>query len=464
MAVMPQQSQRQSTDLTRESNTLVCAKDIVMRPKEWLWKGHLLRGAQELFTGIPGIGKSQAHCDLIARVTRGDTWPDGTPGNPPAKVIMITAEDCLDQEVVPRLVAANAALDNVHLLRRVRRDDGTERMFLLGEDVDWLEREIRNLGDVGLVTIDPITAFMGRLDSYKATDVRAQLAPLHDLAERLDVASSTITHPPKRSGTRGIDQFIGSQAFIAACCVGHVAVEEVIDGEKTGRVLFTNPKNNANAKMPTLAYSIAQVVLGPDLTGGDEIVGSHVIWDAGEVDVTADEALAAVAGRRSLGGREPSARNDAVEFLRQELAEGPMTVKEIQRLAVEVGLLRSTTPIGDSKPFREARQVLGVESKKTGMHDGWSWSLPEWPESALESPKAPSEKRGAFGRSGSRLTSGQQAAVDRAFQRAEDNRKRAAAHNRPGEIADGELDAIPVDSAEPTGDADQSRPGTGTSQ
>ena len=36
----------------------------------------------------------------------------------------------------PRLVAAGAALENVHLLRRVRREDGTERMFLLGEDVE----------------------------------------------------------------------------------------------------------------------------------------------------------------------------------------------------------------------------------------------------------------------------------------------------------------------------------------
>ena len=199
-------------DQTRKNSTLVCAKDIVMRPKEWLWKGHLLRGAQELFTGIPGIGKSQAHCDLIARVSTGGAWPDGTPGNPPAKIIMITAEDCLDQEVVPRLVAAGAALEMVHLLRRVRREDGTERMFLLGEDVDQLEREIRNLGDVGLVTIDPLTAYMGGIDSHKATDVRGQLAPLQDLAERVNVAFSTITHPPKRSGTRGIDQFIGSQA------------------------------------------------------------------------------------------------------------------------------------------------------------------------------------------------------------------------------------------------------------
>ena len=38
-------------------------------------------------------------------------------------------------------------------------------------------------------------------------------------------------------------------------------------------------------------------------------------------------------------GREPSARNDAVEFLRQVLAEGPMTVKEVQRWQSRRGCL-----------------------------------------------------------------------------------------------------------------------------
>jgi hypothetical protein len=142
--------------------------------------------------------------------------------------------------------------------------------------------------------------------------------------------------------------------------------------------------------------------------------------------VTADEALAAAAGRRSREGREPSARNDAVKFLRQVLAEGPISVEEAQHLAVEVGLLGSTTPIGDSKPFREARQVLGIMSTKTGMRDGWSWSLPVCPgaEDAFRNPKASSGAEGAFGRSGSGLILGQQATV--AFERAEENRKRAA--------------------------------------
>lgn len=61
---------------TRKSSTVVCAADIVIRPKDWIWKGHLLRGAQELLTGTPGLGKSQVQIGYIACVTAGLAWPD----------------------------------------------------------------------------------------------------------------------------------------------------------------------------------------------------------------------------------------------------------------------------------------------------------------------------------------------------------------------------------------------------
>jgi len=60
------EKQREAKDYT-----FVCAADVVMRPKDWLWKGHLLRGAQELLAGPPGLGKSQIHCHFAARATTG---------------------------------------------------------------------------------------------------------------------------------------------------------------------------------------------------------------------------------------------------------------------------------------------------------------------------------------------------------------------------------------------------------
>jgi hypothetical protein len=64
-----------------------CAANIGMRPKQWVWEGHLLRGAQELLTGIPGLGKSQVQIHFIACATAGLAWPDGAPAKPPTNVI-----------------------------------------------------------------------------------------------------------------------------------------------------------------------------------------------------------------------------------------------------------------------------------------------------------------------------------------------------------------------------------------
>jgi len=149
---------------------------------------------------------------------------------------MLTAEDALDQEVIPRLRAAEANLARIRFLVSIKRDTNGDRMFLLGEDLEDLERAIIDWGDVGLVTIDPITAFMGygRFDARRVTDVRSQLSPLKELAEEMNVAFSTMTHPPKSAGPRAIDHFIESQAFIAAGRIGHL--EELDENKKeTGR-------------------------------------------------------------------------------------------------------------------------------------------------------------------------------------------------------------------------------------
>jgi hypothetical protein len=287
------ESDHQSNDAQGHASRIdmVRAADVVMRRKSWIWKGHLLRGGLELMTGQPGLGKSQVQCHLVACATAGSKWPDGAPGIAPVNVIMVTAEDALDSEVVPRLVAAGANLDRVYILKSIRTDK-QQRQFLLAEDLIALEREIARIGDVGLITIDPITAYMGgKMDSHKATEVRSQLGPLKDFAERINTAVSAITHPAKNASQRAIDHFIGSQAFIAAARIGHVCTEEIEEDEDgnrepTGRTLFTNPKNNPHKMMPTLAYTIGELVVGQDPQTAETIAAPRVIWDDEAVDIS----------------------------------------------------------------------------------------------------------------------------------------------------------------------------------
>lgn len=58
---------------------LIPADDLAVEATDWLWKGHLARGALELSTGVPGLGKSQVQIALIACVTNRLRWPNGDP-------------------------------------------------------------------------------------------------------------------------------------------------------------------------------------------------------------------------------------------------------------------------------------------------------------------------------------------------------------------------------------------------
>ncbi len=339
---------------------LVCAADVVIKPIDWLWRGHLARGNLEMTAGQPGIGKSQMQIDWMATITTGGTWPDGTPGGEPGTVLMITAEDCLPQVVVPRLLAAGADIHRVHSLMLIRQDD-RQRAFLLGEDLDKLDEAIAEKQAVA-VAIDPITAFMGKIDSHRATDVRNQLTPLADLAEKANVAVSVITHPPKGGGKNPLDHFIGSQSFIAAARIGHLVLEEMEpdeDGrpERTGRVLVTNPKNNLHPTMPTLAYRVEQRMVGDNRA--QRVEAPYIEWD-GTVDVRAEGAIAAM---------QCASKTDRADtFLKSFLAEGEQWEKEVMEAAETKGFTESQV--------RRAKERLGVSSRMVGF-DGWKWRLPE---------------------------------------------------------------------------------------
>jgi putative DNA primase/helicase len=345
---------------------LVRAQDVKIQSKDWLWIGHLLRGAQELLSGIPGLGKSQVQCHLVACVTAGKPWPDGAAGMEPANVIMLTAEDTLGQEVVPRLKAAGADLTRVHIVKCIR-SEGANRQFLLGEDLDALEQMVKQVSDVALITVDPITAYMGgTMDSHKSTEVRSQLGPLKDFAEKMNVAISTITHPAKSASQKAMDHFIGSQAFIAAGRIGHVCIEEIAeDGGKTGRILFANAKNNPHTKMPTLAFRITEIVVGQDPDTHMEIGAPRVEWEKEAVEITADEAVAAAAGHGEKAPR--GAQKQVQEFLSHILKEGqPVPVKQVYAEAEQRGFSK--------QQLRTAFVALRVQTHQleTG---GWAWQL-----------------------------------------------------------------------------------------
>jgi hypothetical protein len=115
--------------------------------------------------------------------------------------------------------------------------------------------------------------------------------------------------------------------------------------------------------MPTLAYKIAICSVISDKSVGD-ISAPHVVWETKPVDITADAATYAAfqaSGRASSGtfDRKPTLLDEAIKFLREKLADGPVSADEMFAAADEDGITKIT--------LKRAKKVLKVVSKPDGF-------------------------------------------------------------------------------------------------
>jgi AAA domain-containing protein len=181
-----------STESTKPGVILICAADVEAEPIEWLWPDRFALGKIGMIAGEGAGGKSQITIDMAARITTGREWPNDEGIAPTGNVIFLSAEDDLKDTLVPRLMAAGADLAHVFFVDAVKDTPALgsrRRLFNVTKDVARLCEAIDRIGNVRLVVIDPITAYLGsgkEVDSHKAADVRDALNPLKDYAEKLN--------------------------------------------------------------------------------------------------------------------------------------------------------------------------------------------------------------------------------------------------------------------------------------
>jgi hypothetical protein len=100
-------------------------------------------------------------------------------------------------------------------------------------------------------------------------------------------------------------------------------------------------------------------------------------------EATMNEASSAYEGTYA-DTQEPASRRRActslvVEFLGLTLADGAVAVTIIGAKAREAGLLGPSQQITGAKLFKQAKKILGVQSRRVGFGamGGWCWELPE---------------------------------------------------------------------------------------
>jgi putative DNA primase/helicase len=342
------------------------ASSFTIRGVSWLWKNRFALGKLGLIGGLPDRGKGLISAGMIATVTTGGIWPCEEGTCPKGSVLLLTAEDDPNDTVVPRLIAAGADRDRVHIVGMVHSGEA-KRSFSLMTDLAMLKAKLEEIGNVSLVIIDPVSAYLGvgKINNYSTTDVRGMLMPLQNLAAETMTAIVGVMHFNKKADvTNAMLRIADSLAYVAAA--RHVYV--VVDDPENERRLFVKAKNNLAPDTKALSYSVTTKIVGHDKETGD-IWAPYILWGTEHVNVSATEAMQAEAGGGNSRSSATEAKDGAKEFLLEILASGSVRKREIDEAARANGIAERTL-------FR-AKAELGIVAKKGGLKEGWMWQLPE---------------------------------------------------------------------------------------
>jgi putative DNA primase/helicase len=338
------------------------AADLEMRGVDWLWPGRFARGKIGLIAGLPDMGKGQIAAFLAAAVTAGIELPCREGSAPQGNVIWFNAEDDARDTVLPRLVAAGADRERIIFVSGARVG-GVEKMFSLVTDLQHLRATIEEIGNVVLVIIDPMNAYLGvgKVDGRSAIDVRAVLSPLKDMAEELHIAVIGIAHFNKKDDIKSaLLRVSDSIAWVAAARHVYAVLD---DPEDKNSKLFVKAKNNLAPDTKALRYGMGVKKVGHDARLSVDIEAPFIVWHPQHVEITANEAMQAASGH--------TAKREAREFLLGRLEAGPAKADDIFEEAEQNGITKGTLK-------RTKKELKIISCKEPGKMDGaWTWELPK---------------------------------------------------------------------------------------
>jgi hypothetical protein len=335
----------------RSGLVMVRASDVTPVAVDWIWEGRIARGKLTIVAGAPDVGKSQIGAYIAARITMQEHWPQGALA-PRGDVVILASEDSIEDTWVPRLMSAGADLARVHFIKMVIDKHGKRRTFNLQEDLEALGEKLNALQKPQLVIIDPITSYLGKVNANQTPDVRGVMEPITALAESCRVGIFAVTHPPKAQ-VSAMNAFTGSMAFVAGAQIAFIVVPE----PETERRLMLAVKNNVGIKAQGRGYTIEGKTVAPG------IIAPRIIWDDAPVDMSADQALAAIDQHNKDGG----SLKKAEELLSELLVNGSIAAKEGEEAGRANGISQRT--------LERARKELGVKATKDGFDGGWKWTL-----------------------------------------------------------------------------------------
>jgi hypothetical protein len=326
-----------------EAQTVEMAQ-AARRDVEWLWPGWLPLGKLAALDGDPGLGKSTLLLDLAARVSRHGRMPGDVAGIR-GGVAILSAEDGVEDTILPRLLAAGADLGQVACITEV----GGAPPVLPGH-LPQIERVLVQR-DVRLLILDPLTAYLAA-NARSDQAIRKALHPLAQVAARRRCAVVYLRH--RNQGTAPWALYRGASLAVIGAARSGLLVAADPDNPR-GRVL-AHVKHNLAPRQTSLRYALEYAA---------EYGCCRVRW-LGPSPYTADDLL-----RPPAQGVEKTAREEAVAFLKGFLAGGPRPARDCYAEARALKISDVT--------LRKAKALAGVATLQgcdaDGKFTGVVWQL-----------------------------------------------------------------------------------------
>lgn len=349
---------------------LIPASSIQPVSIKWLWPGWVAQGKLQIIGGPPSTGKTTIATYFAATISRGGPggacWPDKSPA-PFGKVIYWSSKDGIADTIVPRLIAAGADMNHIHVIGGTT-ENGRSRKFNFATDIEKLGDAIATLGNVALIIIDSIVQTVPG-DSNKNADVRRALETLVEMGERHNCAILGITHVNKSSkGKEPLDRLNGSLAYGAVARVVMLTAKVQADtsNESSSSCILVRAKSKIGADEGGFEYQIRSYEFQ---VHSEIILSSAIYWN--EIPLSGPPKDILKFAETGGATEKTGAVEEAMHFLQSILANGGSSVPDIQAKAEEAGIAWSSV--------KRAKAALCIRSKKqcgVGQASSFDWFLP----------------------------------------------------------------------------------------
>ena len=344
---------------------------VKIEPINWLWPNRIPKGMLSIFAGIGGVSKSTLSLYMAAQITTGRPFIDeSTTSRKPGDVIILSAEDIPGKIIIPRLIAMDANISRIFIIKgsKITLPDGTIGFVGIddlskGGDLNLLDDMIKHCPNPQLAIVDPYTAYMGQADSNDNIKVRSFLRPLSEMASDHNLAILGITHLNKNQDLSADFRILGSVGQQNAARMVWLIASDPDDFD---RRYFVWLKGNLAPKHTGLAYRLVNVNVP---TSDGEITPQPACnFERDPILLTAQELLAP---QKKSQGR-PRKQTDASEWLESFLSEGPVDSKIIYDEGEALGYSQRTL-----NRVKKSMEILAIPIR-TKINDRvlrWEWRL-----------------------------------------------------------------------------------------